>query len=500
MAVRYHSFLRQRYKLILGYTGLMCLVVGGLILTPLLLLVIYRHEQVFAGGFLWPGLGLALPGLLLWWRLTPAERSSLTWQEGTVVILLSWVLAIIVGAIPFVIISGLTFTQAIFESTSGWTTTGLSVVDVTQAPYLLLFYRSTIQWAGGAGFVIIMLSTLTGPTGSGLSIAEGRSEQLLPNVRRSAGLVFTMYTSFTVVGSSALYLAGMHWFDALNHAFAALSTGGFSTRAESIGYWDNPVIEGVVIILMVFGTLNFLMSYALFQGKFKVFFRNGEIRQQAFLAFLGMVIVFLGVVANLYPTLQKTIRVAAFETISAISTTGFATVDYRPWNSLGWLVFISLMLIGGGSGSTAGGIKQYRIYILYRGLLWQFQRVFLPRHTVNEPEVWQGEHKQFLNNYQISQVGVFVFLHLVAFFVGGGVIAAHGYTLQDSLFEFASALNTVGLSIGVTAPNAPPGVLWVETIGMFLGRLEFFTVIIGLVKLTTDLRTLIRKTDPKARG
>jgi trk system potassium uptake protein TrkH len=134
-------------------------------------------------------------------------------------------------------IGGLNFTQAVFESTSGWTTTGLSVVDVSVAPRLVLLYRSLMQLAGGAGLAVIMLSALAGPAGTGLSAAEGRADQLVPNVRRSAKLVVTIYSGYVIFGGVALNLAGMGWFDALNHAFAAISTGGFSTRAESIGSW-----------------------------------------------------------------------------------------------------------------------------------------------------------------------------------------------------------------------------------------------------------------------
>jgi trk system potassium uptake protein TrkH len=293
-----------------------------------------------------------------------------------------------------------------------------------------------------------------------------------------------------VVGIALLKAVGMSWFDAVNHAFTALSTGGFSTRAASIAYWDSPAVEGALIALMLLGTLNFLTAYTLSRGKIRAVARNSEVRQSTLLLVLGTLVLFFGVTGGLYPSLSQRVRVAVFNAVSALSTTGFSTVDYRPWSSLGWLVLILLMLVGGGTGSTAGGIKQYRIYALFRGLVWEVRRRLLPPRAVTEPDVWRGEERQFLSDTHLRQVALFVFLYLVVFLVGSGVLTAYGYPLQDSLFEFASALSTVGISVGVTAPNAPAGVLWAEMGGMVLGRLEFFTVVVGITRLLRDVPTL----------
>jgi trk system potassium uptake protein TrkH len=494
--VRYAEYLRYRYKAILGYTGLLSLLVSLLTLSPLALLIVYQDEISQAWGFLLPGLVLALPSLWFWRRLTPRPPVSLTMQEGAIIVVLTWLLAILMGAIPFAAISKLNFTQALFESTSAWTTAGLSVVDVSRASRLILFYRSVVQLAGGAGLAIIMLSALAGPVGPGLTIAEGRSEQLLPHVRRSARLVLSIYAGYVIVGILALVLAGMSWFDAVNHAFTALSTGGFSTRAESIAYWQDPAIEGVIIVLMLLGTLNFLTAYTLLRGKARAAARNSEVRQTGLLLLFGIIVLFFGVTRGLYSALGESMRAAVFNAVSALSTTGFATVDYRQWNGLGMLVLILFMLIGGGTGSTAGGIKQYRIYVLYKGLVWEFRRRLLPQSTVSEPDIWRGEQRHFISDRQLRQIAMFVFLYLVVFFVCAGLIAAHGYPLHDSLFESASALSTVGISVGITAPDAPAGVLWVETVAMFLGRLEFFTLAIGLIRLLNDVPAILSSSFP----
>jgi len=244
-------------------------------------------------------------------------------------------------------------------------------------------------------------------------------------------------------------------------------------------------------VLMLLGTLNFLTAYTLLRRKYRAAARNSEVRQTALLILIGSGVLLFGVTGGLYPTLAERLRVSVFNAVSALSTTGFATVDYARWNGLGWLVLILFMLMGGGTGSTAGGIKQYRIYVLVRGLLWEFRRRFLPSSVVSEPDVWRGEEKHFITDRHLRQVALFVFLYLSAFFVGSGLISAYGYPLEDSLFEFASALSTVGISVGITSAGAPAGVLWVEMAAMFLGRLEFFTIVIGLLKLCSDLPLML---------
>ena len=255
----YGTFLRARYRVILGYTGLVCSIIGAIILAPAVLVLFFPDQRALAGTFLGTGLTLLLLSAVTWHLCRPPAGTSLSFNEGAAVVVLSWLVAIGAGAIPF-LASGLNVTRAVFESTSGWTTTGLSVVDVSSTSALLLFFRSLMQLAGGAGLAILMLSALTGPPGVSLSSAEGHGTLLVPHVRRSARLVMTLYSSYILFGIGALKGAGMGWFDAVNHAFCALSTGGFSTRAESIGAWNSAAVELVTILMMGLGMTNFLVG------------------------------------------------------------------------------------------------------------------------------------------------------------------------------------------------------------------------------------------------
>jgi trk system potassium uptake protein TrkH len=491
--MRFDINLKSKYQVIAAYSGFIFILAGIISLFPIIVTLFRPEELVYAKDFLVSSLISIGFGSTLWVIFRKRQSVDITVMEGGIVVLFSWIVTCIISSLPFVFILHLNFTQAIFESVSGWTTTGLSVLNVSETPHCILLWRSIMQLAGGAGLVIIMLSTIAGPAGPGLSAAEGRGTQLVPNVRRSARLVANIYIAYAVVGVVAYILSGMSIFDAINHSFTAISTGGFSTRVESIGYWNSSKIECISIFLMFFGNLNFLTAYLLFTGKFRAVSRNGEIRLFAFLLAVSSLILLLLVTLPLYQNLEKGLRVAVFESISALTTTGFSTVSYNDWNSTGFLFLIVLMLIGGGAFSTAGGIKQYRIYLLLKSIQWRFQRAFLPKTAITDNSVWFGDTEETINDNHISQISSFVFLYLIVYIVGVVILTAHGYSLRDSLFEFASALGTVGLSIGITQASSPPSILWSEIIAMFLGRLEFFIIIISILKIVRDFTAFIRK-------
>lgn len=487
---RYLAYLGERYRSLGGYTGVLFCLIGLIIAAPAGLALIFPAENRMAQGFLWPGLSLALLGAVLRISLRPKQNDILSITEGAAIVVVAWSGAIIAGSVPFHW-AGLEPTQAVFEATSGWTTTGLSVVDVARISPLLLFFRSLMQLAGGAGLAILMLSSMSGPAGVGLSTAEGRGEQLVPQVRQSARLVLTLYTLYILFGVAALRLAGMTWFDAVNHTFCAVSTGGFSTRADSIGFWNSPAIETVLIVLMLLGTTNFLTVYTLGHGRLGAVIRNGELRVMALILPLSVIMLFCGVTLYGYGNTSEQVRRAVFQAVTALSTTGYATVSLPDWHGSGLLIIIILMLIGGGTGSTAGGIKQHRLYLLAKGLKKEFTEVFFSPKVISEEVFWLGSQRRILKDSDLRKAGLYMALYLFTWLAGGCALSAFGHPLGDSLFEFASALGTVGLSVGITATAAPTGQLWVEIIGMLLGRLEFFVIFWGVIKIGRDLSILI---------
>jgi trk system potassium uptake protein TrkH len=337
-----------------------------------------------------------------------------------------------------------------------------------------------MQFAGGAGVAVIFIAAIGGPLGPGLALAEGRADQLVPHVRHSMALVVRIYTGYAVLGFVGLRLAGMSSFDALNHCFAAVSTGGFSTHAESIGYWDSPAVESVTLVLMLLGSTNFQTAYLLLKGRGLSALRNAEVR--TFTVLVAVMIPLLYVLCSrpLFTDPLEAMRVAVFEIVSAATTTGFSTTTYSGWPAIGVFLLLPLMVIGGGSGSTAGGMKQWRVYVLVKSFVWELRRMALPRSVVLERPVWRGEELDFLRNRTLVQVASFVTAYVAIYVVGTGVLVAAGFGITESLFEYGSALGTVGLSVGVTNAEAPISVLWAEIAGMFLGRLEIFVVLLAL--------------------
>lgn len=473
--------------------GTILVLAAALMVVPAIVPFVSRAAVDQVPAFLLPAACLFVFGAAL--RLVAGRPPdvSLTVLEGGVIVVVSWLVVMVVSAWPFAVLEGLPFRLALFESVSGWTTTGLTVVDVVQADRAILLWRSLTQFAGGAGFAILMVSAVVGPTGVGIPSAEGRSEQLVPQVRRSSRLVLGIYSGYAVAGTLGYLAAGVPAFDALNHALTAVSTGGFSTQAESIGHWDSLAVEGVSLVLMLCGSMSFLTAWALLRGQFRAAVRSSELRLAAVVLPIAVVTVTAFTTGALYPRFAESARVVLFETVSAFTTTGFTIVEYGAWNGFGLGVLVILMAIGGGTCSTAGGIKRFRIALLLDLIAWEVRRALLPRGAILERPVWEGARRVFVDDARIRQVVAFVTLYLGAYLVGVLVLAANGYSLQDSVFEFGSAIGTVGLSVGVTSPTMPGPVLWTAMAAMFLGRLEFMIVVVSIVKVVKDMRLMVRR-------
>lgn len=474
-------------------SGRIFLIAAGILLGPLAVLPFYPGEIRHAFAFLAPSLALSALGLFLSrGRRHQAAPLSIDERDGAFIVTVCWLVVTAASSWPFIAVCNLNFSQAFFESMSGWTTTGLSVIAVEQAPRIILFFRSWLQLAGGAGLAIIMLAVLPLTAGAGLYRAEGKNYQLVPNVGRSARLVLRLYAGYAIAGTIALRIAGMSLFDAVNHAFCAVSTGGFSTRAASLGFWDSAPVEAVIIALMILGNLNFLSAYMLFSGKIKTFFRNAETKLMLVVLGIFTVLAYALVTRGMSGSVAKDIRIAVFEVVSALTTTGFSTVSYAGWKGLGILLLVVLMFIGGGVCSTAGGLKQYRVYLLLKAIGWNVGRSLLPRNARILRRAWVGDTCFVADDRVLADVGVFAALYAATFAIGVGSLAACGFSLRDAVFEFASALGTVGISTGATGAASPSAALWAMSAGMFLGRLEFFVVFVAAARLAGMVRQAAR--------
>lgn len=486
------QYLADKYRLIAKLLGLLLLGLAAAQLVPVVYAAVCGERGIVYWAFGVSMAAAAAAGLLLY-RLGQRESAHpLTIKDGAILVVLSWGSAILFSAIPF-LFYGFTVVQSVFESTSGWTTTGLSVVDVLAVPRSLLLWRSWMQFLGGAGLAIVMLTALVGPYGAGFYVAEGRSDPLLPHIKRSVRLTLTLYVGYLVVSTLLYVVLGMGVFDAVNHAMAALSTGGFSTRPESIAAFSSFPIELATIGMMLIGSTNFAVGYQLVKGRVRNFARNIEVKTVAILLVVFVPLVGYVGLRPLLGSSLRALRVSLFELSSALTTTGFSTVSYGNWPSVAVFSMVVLMLIGGGINSTAGGLKQHRAYLLVQNILWSISAGIRPSRVVHEHSIWRVDRHQHVSSSELTDVSLFASLYFLTYTVGVFALLLLGVDLRDALFEFASSLATVGLTIGITGPATAPGILVVETIGMFLGRLELIVIFVGLGKMVIDLRDVLHR-------
>ena len=415
-------------------------------------------------------------------------------QKSGSFVLFAWLYGILIGALPFVLAGRLNFIQALFESVSGWTTTGLSVLDVSEVSPMFLFHRGFMQYCGGLGFVMVMTLFVVNRQSMNLVLAEGHSDQLAPNLSRTVRLICLMYTTFLMLGTASYRLAGMNVFDSLIHAMCALSTGGFSTRAQSIGYYQSPLIEFITVVLMLIGTTNFAALLLLMRGQVRKFLAVSEIRFLGLILAAAIPLTALVLFCAAYTGLPGSFRIAFFEVISALSTSGFSTVGYADWPQAAVFLLILMMLIGGGIGSTAGGLKLTRVYLMLRGLGDHLRRRGTPRQTVSCSFYTRPQGKTIIDQKLLEGTSCFVFCYFLIYLGGTFLLMlTANCTLIEAMFDFASALGTVGLSIGITGPATPALALIVEMAGMLLGRLEIFILLAGIRTVFLRLKAAISR-------
>jgi len=467
--------------------GKLMLLEGLLVAAPLIVPPFFPTDAMYALSFALPALGSILMGGVVC-LIGERDEGKLDWrttmQHGSLTVLFAWGWSMLVGAIPFVVGGRLSFVQALFEAVSGWTTTGLSVMDAAVTPHIFLFHRSFMQFCGGLGFVMMMVMIVQDRQSMNLYNAEGHPDKLMPNLKKTAQAIFLMYTGFLVVGTRAYRCAGMCVFDAVSHAMCARSPGGFSTKLNSIGEYGSLTIEIITIFLMLIGTTNFAVLLLPVKGKWRRVISVSEVRFMFLLLLIFVPLTAWSLATGLHMSFGEGLRHALFNVASALSTTGYSTMSYTSWPPFAIGILIIMMLIGGGIGSTAGGVKMSRAYLMLRITMQNVRKRLSPARNVEAPYYFRAQGKTPIDTALAMDTIGFATCYLCLFVIGTLLIAiTAGASLTDSMFEFASALGTVGLSVGITAPSTGVATLVVEMFGMILGRLEIFIVLIGVVSL-----------------
>ncbi|MEG0292387.1 MAG: potassium transporter TrkG [Anaerovoracaceae bacterium] len=476
--------------------GKLMILIGIITMFPVVVLPFYPSEVGLAWTFLLPGGLISLLGFIL--CIFSKRRSSrLTWQENlhssSMTVLFCWSLGFVASALPFYLSGQMGILGSLFESISGWTTTGHSVMDVSKVSHIFLFHRSLIQFIGGLGFVMMMVMIVQSKQAMNLFHAEGHTDNLAPNLKKTARTVFSMFMGFLVSGVILYRIFGMPIFDGICHTMSALSTAGFSTQVNSIGTYDSVPIEIITMVLMIIGIVNFAVLLLMLKGKFRAAFKVTEIKFSVFVMAAFFPFIGVALFSRLHYSLGESMRKAVFNGVSAITTTGYATDDFGTWPPFAIGMMILLMLIGGGIGSTAGGIKLIRAYLLLQIVWVDIKKRVSSKRRVFVAHYNRAQGRVVIDNSLIKEVLSFVACYLMVFIVGSLLLTlTEDCSLSDAMFDFSSSLGGVGLTTGITGAHSSNGTLIVEMIGMVLGRLEIFIVLIGIYSSYSVLKNKIR--------
>ncbi len=472
------------YKVIIKLSGIILLLLAGFMLPSLLVSLLYKEEAAMRA-FLYTIVPMLAAGGLIT-VLVKADYTLLRIRDGFVIVALCWTLGSVFGALPYVISGSIpNFIDAFFETVSGLTTTGSSILtDVEVLPRGLLFWRSFTHWIGGMGIVVfaIALLPMLGIGGQKVARAETTGPtfgKLTPKLTESAKILYMIYIGMTVLQIVLLLLGGMGLFDSLIHAFGTVGTGGFSDKNTSIMYYDNPYFEIVIGIFMILAGTNFTLYYYVLRGNWREFFSDSELR--IYLLIFGSAVLLIALnlwTGGHYDSIGQSLRFSFFQSSSIMTTTGFASADFDLWPSFSKMILFVLMFIGGCSASTAGGIKVIRILLLLkllkRGLTVRLHPRAVIAIKVNDKPIPADT---------ISAVANFVFLYCVIFFTGTLLLSLENHDLITTASAVAASLGNVGPGFNLVGPMLNYSLFsdastFLLAMLMLIGRLELFTIIL----------------------
>jgi trk system potassium uptake protein len=419
-------------------------------------------------------------------------RATPTTSRGLAAVALAWLLAPIFAAVPL-LLSGhyASYLDSYFEAMSGFATIGLTLAnDLDHMARSVNLWRHLMQFMGGQGIVVVILTIFAGGGGqiSSLYVGEGREEKIVPNVIRTARFIWRVALVYAVIGTTALWAAllaaGMRPFNALYHALnlfmAAFDTGGFATQSASAGFYRSQLVESVLLVIMVAGAFSFALHYVLWQGRRGELLRNIETRTITISIMLLFAIMAIGLArTGTFTEFDGLFRHGFFHAVSAHTTTGLATVPGRlyvtDWGVLAPAMIVAGMALGGMAGSTAGGIKAIRIGLVVKGLRKDIRKVLLPESAVIV-ETYHSTTRRILRDDQIRGAATVLLLWLVLYLAGAMIGLFYGYDLTLAMFESVAAASSGGLSVGLVRPDLEPLLKLVYIAQMVVGRLEFIAM------------------------
>jgi trk system potassium uptake protein TrkH len=421
---------------------------------------------------------------ILFWE---EDEPYLSPKSGFLFVTLAWVSASALGALPFYLSGSIaSYADCYFETMSGFTTTGASILSEIEAlPKSILFWRSMTHWLGGMGIVVLTVAIFPLLGFGGLHLMEAEApgpsvDKITPRVASTAKILWLIYLGLTVIETVLLMFGGMDLFDAVTHTFGTLATGGFSPKNSSVGFYRSAYIDAVITIFMLMAGLNFSLYYKILTGRFRAVLKDSEMKVYLAIFFIATLIMSVDLLGKNYASFGESFRFASFQAATILTTTGFVTTDYMQWSNLSQNVLFVLMFIGGCAGSTGGGIKVIRILTLFKMSLTEMKYLVHPRGVFGI-----FVNGQYLKKNIVYDIAALVFLYFVVFFAVVFFVAAGGYDIMTSVGASIACIGNIGPGFGLVGPVFnysffPDYIKWVLTFAMLVGRLEVYTVLILL--------------------
>jgi len=476
----------------MGFSGVQrvigFLIAGSsLMMLPPVLVSWWYHDGT-ANLFLISSAILLLVGVITYLPVRNA-RHELRLRDGFIVVVSSWLALVLVGALPFLLLVSpqVSYVDAVFESMSGLTTTGATILtDIDHLPHAVLYYRQQLQWLGGMGIIVLAVAILPILRIGGMQLYRAetpgplKDSKLTPRITETAKALWMIYVGITVACGLAYWLGGMSLFDATGHAFSTVAIGGFSTHDASIGYWDSTTIETIAMTFMVIAGINFALHFTAWRrATMQAYFMDPELKVYTFLLFaFSLLVSFELFISGTYDNLSAAFRYGTFQVISVMTTTGFTTAKFYEWPGFVPTFLIFIAFIGGCAGSTAGGMKVIRIILLYRQSVREIHRLIHPKAVI---PVKVGGH--MTSDTVMDAVWGFFFLYIASFAVMTILLAATGVDAVTAYSSVGACITNLGPALGHAGPNYADlnsTAKVILSIAMLLGRLEIYTLLVLL--------------------
>lgn len=472
----------MNFGIVFSVLGSLLRFLGPMMLVPLGVALYYGESPYpFAVAFSFT----TIVGSILSFRYSSSDEREWEKREGFAIVAFGWFAAALFGSIPYMF-DGVTFLNALFESMSGFTTTGATVfVDIETHSRSLLFWRSMTQWIGGMGIIMLFIAILPklGVAGRQMFRAEApgpKEDQLKPRIRETAKILWAVYVSISVVELLLLLIAGMSFYDACTHTFTTMACGGFSPYADSVAAFNSPLIEGIITLFMFIAGANFALHYKTLYSDKKSLLKDNEFKFYFVIVGLATVLLTLILWRDTPDSIPTSFRYAVFQVVSILTTTGYATTDFNLWADSGKVVLLAMMFIGGCAGSTAGGIKVVRLLLLLKYARSELFKAIHPKAV--RPIKFNGKSVPVDIMHAIIS---FVVIYFLIFLVSSAILSIFGMDLTSSITASIATLGNIGPGFNMVGPMAnfstvPDIGKLVLIANMWIGRLEVFTVIVML--------------------